>query len=132
MTEKLDRLADETTLTHAIAAGWEPPEKGGSETDEPEEGAPAEPQDAGEGAGRSPLLDLDLALDEPLCKARQGVTTLRTVVDGWERRHGLDRQFRDGDAEFLASLDFCADSIEAALARMSASIDTAVEGRPSD
>jgi hypothetical protein len=24
MTEKLDRLADETTLTHVIAAGWEP------------------------------------------------------------------------------------------------------------
>jgi hypothetical protein len=40
MTEKLDRLADATTLTHAIAAGWEPPE---ADEPEPEEDAGPKP-----------------------------------------------------------------------------------------
>jgi hypothetical protein len=43
MTEKLDRLADATTLTHAIAAGWEPPEGDEPEADEPEEDAGPKP-----------------------------------------------------------------------------------------
>jgi hypothetical protein len=109
LTEALDRLADRTGLTAAIEGGWDP-----------EGDAPAMQGLAAAGAG----------LDELLGKARQGVTALRTIVKGWEREHGPHRPFYEGEGSFLASLEYCADGIEATVNLISDRIDEACEGRP--
>jgi len=100
----------------------------GPGVEEPAEGRPEPAQaDAGSaGVGDAPPADgLLHELDEMLAKARQGVTTLRTVVQGWEAQHGPHRPFDDGDGGFLASLDFCADGIEATVNLISERIATA-------
>jgi hypothetical protein len=89
------------------------------------------------GAGHAGRLLQEV--DETVAKARQGVTTLRMVVQGWELQHGPHRPFEDGDCAFLASLDFCSDSIESSLDWISQRIseecdeecDVAAEAPPS-
>jgi hypothetical protein len=68
-------------------------------------------------------------LDEMLCKVRQGVTALRTVVKGWERAHGPQKLIDEDDAAFLASLDFCADGIETTIELIADRVDDEIEGR---
>lgn len=70
-----------------------------------------------------------LELEEMLCKARQGVTALRTVMKGWESEHGPGRPFYEGEASLLASFAFCADGVEATLNLASDRIDDAIEGQ---
>jgi hypothetical protein len=68
-------------------------------------------------------------LEEMLCQARRGVTTLRAVLESWERQHGMPPKvpFHECDCTLLPSVGFCADGIEGLLDRISARISEAVE-----
>jgi hypothetical protein len=82
-------------------------------------------------AGKAPVLADGFVeqLEEMLRKARHGVTTLRAIMKGWERQHGLEWPFHEGEGAFLAGLEYCADGIEAAVDLVSERIDDAIEAR---
>jgi hypothetical protein len=119
MTEKLDRLADETTLTHAIAAGWEPEE---GATAEPEENAPAEPESARAAPGNSERR-IAFDLEDLVGRARDGVTALHSL---WDSRCSSPEEFPD--QKFAASLKFCIDGLDALLKQADRRIAAAIEG----
>jgi hypothetical protein len=104
MTEKLKTLDYETTLTHAIAAGWEP-----EDGEEPEEDGgttpPASKQAAARDDGRADAPDLDDLVE----RARDGLTTLQTL----QRTQVLlpSGAFPSSSAAFDQAMEFVIDSI---------------------
>jgi hypothetical protein len=117
MTAKLDWLADETALTHAIAAGWEPEEDLAAEP-APAQAAPGNSED-----GVATRLPPDL--EDLIGRARSGVTALRML---WAARCTDPRDFPD--QRFASSLQFCIDALDGLLDQADRQIEAAIEGRP--
>lgn len=102
MTAKLDTLADMTTLTHAIAAGWEPEEAGDTVQ-------PVSEKAAARDDGRADRPDLDDLVE----RARDGLMTLRTL---WNTHAVLPGgALPEGSVAFAASMEFVVDSLDAVL-----------------
>jgi hypothetical protein len=109
MTEKLDRLADATTLTHAIAAGWEP-----------EENAPALPGAASGSVEPVPPPDrLSECLRDKIDRAWSGVTALHALV------HAHRADTRALDQDLGTGLLFCIDGLEDLFSEISDLLDDA-------
>jgi hypothetical protein len=120
MTARLDRLADETTLTHAIAAGWEPEDEDADEA-APEEKADEVPAASDRSAGPVAGSEVEDLVD----RAKEGLTALRTL---WNASASMPERPSDAVFSFGASMEFVADSIEALLDEIGAAVIPAREG----
>jgi hypothetical protein len=119
MTARLDRLADETTLTHAIAAGWEPEDEPAREK-RPDEARTSDDRSA-EPAARGDVEEL-------VDRAKDGLTALRTL---WNASAGMPERPAGAVFSFGTSMEFVADSVEALLDEIAATV-APPEKRPDD
>jgi hypothetical protein len=121
MTEKLDQLADETTLTHAIAAGWPPDNPDPGETAPgDDDGAPIADDDPAPGrvAGVHADRVRDKCLRDRIERIGGGLCTMQTLI------HSRRDQCGGLDQDAVISLEFCLESLQEALEKTEELLET--------